>query len=364
MKRLFTLLSFLFVFQISYGQLIINEVLYDPSNNALDGDANGDGVYNQEDDSFIEFVNTGTKNFDASGYQIWDDTTKGVLRFVIPPNTLVPPNGALVVFGSSPLVGSFGNALVFSADTTPSHLNFNNSGEIIIIKDSGGNTVLTFDSDALSNNPNESYTRFPDVTGNFLQHGDTTSVLFSPGTRTDGTPFNTNLVVDDITVQGAGGVTSITVDGGTLQMEAMVTPSNAADTTVSWSLNPPNIPASISASGLLTPTGNGSVWVIATANDGGGAKDSVQITISNQSIGLQDPLAYRFKLYPNPTSDIVKIESTLKIEEIAVYHSSGSMMMHFKGGTKVLDLSALPAGHYLLRISSEAGMTTKRIIKQ
>jgi hypothetical protein len=364
MKKLITLFTLLLAAHFSFGQLIINEVLYDPSNNALDGDANGDGVYDQEDDSFIEFVNTGTRNFDASGYQIWDDTTKGVLRFVIPPNTLVPPNGALVVFGSSPLVGSFGNALVFSADTTPSHLNFNNSGEVIVIKDASGKTVLTFDSDALSNNPNESYTRFPDITGNFLQHGDTTSVLFSPGTRTDGTPFNTNLVVDAITVQGAGGATSISVDGATLQMEAVVTPSNAADTTVNWSLNPATGVGSISASGLLSPTGNGNVWVIATANDGAGARDSVQIAISNQTIGLSEELGRAFGVYPNPTSGLIQIETSLRIDEMHLYNSSGVLVMDEFINTQEINLTGLPEGIYLLKIVSEAGSISKRIIKQ
>lgn len=364
MKRTLTLLALLFTTQVAFSQLIINEVLYDPSNNALDGDANGDGVYDQEDDSFIEFVNIGTRNFDASGYQIWDDTTGGMLRFVVPPNTLVPPNGALVVFGSGPLVGSFGNALVFSADTTPSHLNFNNSGEVIVIKDANGKTVLTFDSDALSNNPNESYTRFPDITGNFLQHGDTTAVLFSPGTMTDGTPFDTNLVVDAITVQGAGGVNSITVDGATLQMEAMITPTNAADTTVNWSLNPASGVASINSSGLLTPTGNGSVWVIATANDGAGATDSVEITISNQTIGLSDQLTRAFTVYPNPTTGRITLESDLQVEQLSIFQTSGRLVMTQTRDLDAVDLSALPAGVYILQITSEGGTVVKRIAKQ
>ena len=42
----------------------------------------------------------------------------------------------------------------------------------------------------LSNNPNESYTRFPDLTGDFEQHATAfAGVLFSPGTRIDGSTF-------------------------------------------------------------------------------------------------------------------------------------------------------------------------------
>jgi hypothetical protein len=59
-----------------------------------------------------------------------------------------------------------------------------------LVKDGQGNTLLTFNSNALSDNPNESYTRSPDVTGGFVQH---TTVppgkKFSPGTKVDGSAF-------------------------------------------------------------------------------------------------------------------------------------------------------------------------------
>lgn len=173
------------------AQLIINEVLYDPSNSALDGDANGDGVYGQDDDSFIEFINTDSVNYDMSGYQIWDDTTTGTLQYTILQGTIVPPGGAVVVFGGGTPTGNFGGAIILTASASPDGLNLNNSGEVIVIKDSNGQPILSFDSDALSNNPNESYTRNPDISGAFEQHGDNTPILFSPGTRIDGTPFNT-----------------------------------------------------------------------------------------------------------------------------------------------------------------------------
>ena len=49
--------------------IIINEVLYDPSNQGLDGDANGDGEYVHNEDEFIEFYNMGGQ-IDISGYTI------------------------------------------------------------------------------------------------------------------------------------------------------------------------------------------------------------------------------------------------------------------------------------------------------
>ena len=196
MKRIYTILALVcFTATSMFAQLIINEVLYDPSNSGLLGDANGDGTYSQTQDEFIEFFNNSYDNLDVSGYQIWDDTTNGSLVYTMPTGTVIPPQGALVVFGGGTPNGSFGGALVL-ADTGTSGLSLNNSGEIIVVKDAAGTVVLSFDSDALSDNPNESYTRNPDITGNFEQHNDNTSLLFSPGTKIDGSSFNTNLAVN------------------------------------------------------------------------------------------------------------------------------------------------------------------------
>ena len=196
MKRIYIILALVcFTTSSLFAQLIINEVLYDPSNSGLDGDANGDGVYDQEGDAFIEFFNDGFSNLDVSGYEIWDDTITGSLVYTIPSGTVIGPKGALVVFGGGTPVGDFGGALVL-ADTGSTGLDLNNSREIIVIKDASGNTVLTFDSDALSNNPNESYTRNPDIIGAFEQHNDNTPLLFSPGTKIDGSSFDTTLAVD------------------------------------------------------------------------------------------------------------------------------------------------------------------------
>ncbi len=197
MKKIY-LLTFLFSSAVfANAQLIINEVLYDPSNTALEGDANRDGTYSQDDDSFVEIYNSSTSPFNISGYEIWDDTSSaGTVQYTFPANTNVPPQEVVVVFGGGVPVGPFGTALVLNA---ANGFNFNNSGEVIGIKDASGAWVLFFDSDALSNNPNESYTRFPDVTGPFIQHEDSTTRKFSPGTRADGTSFNlvSNLTEND-----------------------------------------------------------------------------------------------------------------------------------------------------------------------
>ena len=136
MKKIYLLflLSLLYIGNLK-AQLIINEVLYDPSNTALDGDANGDGIYSQTEDEFIEFLNNGDSNLNVSGYQIWDDTITGSMVYRIPNGTIIPPKGALVIFGGGKPVGTFGGAIVL-ADTGVAGLSLANSLEKIAIKDS------------------------------------------------------------------------------------------------------------------------------------------------------------------------------------------------------------------------------------
>jgi hypothetical protein len=170
--------------------IIMNEVLYDPSNTGLAGDANGDGKYAQNEDEFIEFINLSSKSVNLGGYKIFDSSNllTGVPNHLIPANTIIPAGGCLVVFGGGTPTGLFGGAIVQTS--TSGDLNMNNAGDIITLTDADGTVIVSFDVAPLSDNPNESYTRSPDITGDFVQHHYAReAVFFSPGTKTDGTRF-------------------------------------------------------------------------------------------------------------------------------------------------------------------------------
>ena len=174
--------------------LIINEVLYDPPRNEEgNGDANTDGVRGADDDEFVELVNGSSAPIDLSGYMFFDTEALDASSpaHIVPQNTILLPGKAYVLFGGGDLstfASDFGGALVQVCSNQP--MNLNNGGDILTIQDAQGNTVLEFDVAPLSGNPNESYTRYPDVTGDFVQHASAVDgVLYSAGTRVDGTSF-------------------------------------------------------------------------------------------------------------------------------------------------------------------------------
>ncbi|MGB7924612.1 MAG: Ig-like domain-containing protein, partial [Pyrinomonadaceae bacterium] len=171
--------------------LVINEFLADPPDGP-DGDANRDGTRDGTQDEFVELVNNSNAPVDISGVIIADATAN---RFTFPANTQLAAGRAVVVFGGgSPPVNdpNFGGALVFK--TGSGGLSLNNSADTINVKlpvagTDVSVTTVTYGSDA---DTNQSLTRSPDITGALVKHTVALNAAgrrFSPGTRTDGTPF-------------------------------------------------------------------------------------------------------------------------------------------------------------------------------
>ena len=95
--------------------------------------------------------------------------------------------------------------------------------------------------------------------------------------------FTVPVLVSGISITATGGINAISEDKGTLQLNADVTPENASNKSISWSVNNGTGQATISSSGLVSAISNGTVTAIATANDGSGIFGSLSITISNQN---------------------------------------------------------------------------------
>jgi len=91
--------------------------------------------------------------------------------------------------------------------------------------------------------------------------------------------------VESITLNQGG---TITTDNGTLQMTATVTPANATNKNVKWSVENGTGQAKIDANGLLTGLSNGTVTVKATAMDAGLEEAMTDVVISGQVLTQKD----------------------------------------------------------------------------
>ena len=75
------------------------------------------------------------------------------------------------------------------------------------------------------------------------------------------------------------------------------------------------------------------------------------------------------RLHPNPTGGTLTLESASPIREITVYDLAGRVMMTADGGAnnhsplRIMDVSSLPNGIYLLRAVTDNGVETGRFVK-
>ncbi len=89
-----------------------------------------------------------------------------------------------------------------------------------------------------------------------------------------------------------------------------------------------------------------------------------QVTIGKtgtSSIGEVSAVA--LTLYPNPVESILHIEAEGEVRSIRIYNIYGTEVATATA-TKQIDLSHLPAGVYALRVETERGVATQRVVKK
>lgn len=163
-----------------------------------------------------------------------------------------------------------------------------------------------------------------------------------------------NNPVNSISVSTKSGDTSITELGGTLALIAIITPSDADDTTVYWSVNDTAIAVVDSASGILTAVSNGEVTVTATALANSTISDSISISITGQTTGIVEFANTSTTIYPNPASDYLNIEGIETGTEIKIYSMDGTLVKSTTYANESINVSGLYSGIYIVKVNNNA----------
>ena len=178
-------------------------------------------------------------------------------------------------------------------------------------------------------------------------------------TSTSATPQSSDVDVISISVTGAGGATTITTDGGTLQMSAVVSPADATNQTVTWSVVPNTGSAFISTSGLLTAIANGTVTVRAAANDGSGVYGQLVITISGlyeEAPKITGPVTMRLGEGYSATS--TGVFTVTGAPQPTVIKTGGNDSITWNDTTKRLNIAAgLATGDYIVELKADNGVS-------
>lgn len=180
-------------------------------------------------------------------------------------------------------------------------------------------------------------------------------------------------MVESIEVTTEDGITELDGKGEILSVFANTTPDDAFFTRVEWSvlnnedgkvkLYGTSFPAKIKTMGIA----DGTVSVVATTLDGSNLSDQVDITLINQTVGVESKLSdMNIKLYPNPATEKLYIEIPQEEAEISIYNIQGAELLNimmFEGRNEV-DLSTIKDGIYLVKLKTSNGVATERFVKQ
>ncbi len=73
-----------------------------------------------------------------------------------------------------------------------------------------------------------------------------------------------------------------------------------------------------------------------------------------------------FRAYPNPVRDILNISYSKDISEVAVINMLGQVVISEQVSTTdaKVDMSGLPTGNYLVKVTVDGAVKTIKIVKQ
>ena len=80
-------------------------------------------------------------------------------------------------------------------------------------------------------------------------------------------------------------------------------------------------------------------------------------------LGTSQAKTFITTIYPNPTSDVLNIQTEHKISRIEVYDLSGKLLKSVDGNNKKLAVSSLNKGMYIIKLYTENGVVNSKFIK-
>lgn len=88
--------------------------------------------------------------------------------------------------------------------------------------------------------------------------------------------------------------------------------------------------------------------------------------VQDATVKVEDNKLEGFTFYPNPTTEVLFLQSTSNIESVALYNILGQRVLITKVGatSKDLNLSALPAGPYVMKVLVDGQVGSYKILKK
>jgi hypothetical protein len=103
-----------------------------------------------------------------------------------------------------------------------------------------------------------------------------------------------------------------------------------------------------------------------TGTDLNGCINTDQVTVHVECAAINETVMNNIDISPNPANSFVNIESEIVMNDISIFSVNGQFIKQLSPMSQksIIDLSDLKAGIYFLKINSEIGSNTKRILKE
>ncbi len=150
--------------------------------------------------------------------------------------------------------------------------------------------------------------------------------------------------------------------GDTGVLVATVSPADASDQSVIWTSGNSNVATVID--GTVAGVAGGETYVYVNTADGN-FTDSCLVSVTS-NVGINNTEATGFKLYPNPTSDLITLEFNSQGTHIVEITSLNGQLLYnsrMEGPTHQIDLSSFEKSLYFITVRSRDYVRTEKIIK-
>ena len=130
---------------------------------------------------------------------------------------------------------------------------------------------------------------------------------------------------------------------------------------------PPSVPSSLLSVGdSFTSTDPTGQLTVRFRSEGSVSLGGWAATVSCASLAVDNINATKFSYYPNPTTGILNLTASSKIESIEVFNVAGQKVMSFapKSDKSEINLSNLPKGLYFVKAMVNGNVITNKVIKK
>ena len=181
------------------------------------------------------------------------------------------------------------------------------------------------------------------------------------------TGIDVTVTVQPVPVDSITDVPSSATISVPLTLTGIVVPSNATYQDIVWTVvNKGTTDAEIYNDNSFFATTSGIAVIMATITDGSaiGLNYTQHFYITVGTTGIGEILSKSISIFPNPVKEELKIESeNLKINSVEICDIAGKTLMSQMFRETTINVSLLPHGVYIVKIYTEKGIVTQKIVK-